>query len=69
MVTLFNFDELLKFSKEPGKHVVVTGGPCKTCQRSKAKAIRPLLENPELRLWTDLIIDRTTAEELLHPQK
>ena len=69
MVTLFNFDELLKFSKEPGKHVVVTGGPCKTCKSSKAKAIRPLLENPELRLWTDLIIDRTTAEELLHPQK
>lgn len=64
-VALFDFDELFKFSKLPNKYVVVTCGPCRGCQKRKTKAIRPLLEKPELRMWTHLIIDRTTAEELL----
>lgn len=63
-VTLFDFNELRDFSQKPGKYVVVTCGPCRGCKKRKTKAIRPLLEKPELRMWTHLIIDRGTAEDL-----
>ena len=64
-VTLFNFNELCDFAKRPGKYVVVTCAPCKDCGQTKTEAIRPLLENPKLRMWTHLIIDRSTAEKLV----
>lgn len=64
-VTLFNFNELCEFSKQPGKYVVITCSPCNDCNQRKTEAIRPLLENPNLRMWTHLIIDRPTAEDLV----
>ena len=64
-VTLFNFNELCEFSKKPDKYVVVTCAPCNKCDKQKTEAVRPLLENPNLRMWTHLIIDRPTAEELV----
>jgi DNA-binding transcriptional regulator LsrR (DeoR family) len=64
-VALFTFDELAAFSRRPGKHVVVIGGPCGKCGAPKTNALRPLLANPDARLWTRLIIDRDTALGLL----
>ena len=64
-VTLFSFNELCEFSKKSDKYVVVTCAPCNDCNKKKTEAIRPLLENPNLRMWTHLIIDRPTAEELV----
>ena len=64
-VTLFNFNELCEFSKQPGKYVIITCSPCNDCNQRKTEAIRPLLENPNLRMWTHLIIDRPTAEDLV----
>ena len=64
-VTLFSFNELCEFSKKSDKYVVVTCAPCNDCNAKKTEAIRPLLENPNLRMWTHLIIDRPTAEELV----
>ena len=64
-VALFTFDELAEFSRRPGKHVVVIGGPCASCDAPKTKALRPLLENPDARLWTRLFVDRDAAKELL----
>ena len=64
-VALFTFDELAEFSRRPGKHVVVIGGPCGACGAPKTNALRPLLANEETRLWTRLIIDRDAAKELL----
>ncbi|MBQ2788147.1 MAG: hypothetical protein IJE97_00815 [Thermoguttaceae bacterium] len=64
-VALFTFDELAAFSRRPGKHVVVVGGPCGACGAPKTNALRPLLENERARLWTRLIVDRDAAKALL----
>lgn len=64
-VALFTFDELAAFSRRPGKHVVVIGGPCGACGAPKTNALRPLLENENARLWTRLIVDRDAAKALL----
>ncbi len=64
-VALFTFDELTAFSRRPGKHVVVIGGPCGACGAPKTNALRPLLENESARLWTRLIVDRDAAKALL----
>ncbi len=63
-VTLFDFEEMLAFSRRPGKYVVVTCAPCRGCQQRKTMALRPLLSNPDLRLWTHLVLDHGSAEEL-----
>ncbi len=69
-VALFDFNELVEFSRRPGKRVVVVGAPCGKCGALKAEALRPLLANESLRLWTSLIVDRQTAQELLpNPDK
>lgn len=64
-VALFDFNDLVEFSRLPGKRVVVVGAPCGGCGALKTKALRPLLEKESLRLWTSLIVDRQTAQELL----
>ncbi len=64
-VSLFTFDELAEFSRRPGKHVVVIGGPCGACGAPKTNALRPLFANEQTRLWTQLIIDRDAALALL----
>ncbi len=64
-VALFNFKELVDFSKRPDKHVVVIGAPCGECHASKASAVLPLLKEPSMRLWNQLFIDRVAAIKLL----
>jgi len=64
-VSLFNLEGLRKMAKKRDKHVIVVAGPCTYCHATKTTAVRPLLENPDLKVWTDLVMDLTTAEELL----
>ena len=66
-VTLFELDELVNIAKDRsnGKYVVLVAGPCGECGASKKNALRPLLANEKLRLWTHLIVDAKTAKELL----
>ena len=66
-VTLFELDELVKIAKDRanGKYVVLVAGPCGECGATKKNALRPLLANENLRLWTHLIVDAKTAKELL----
>ena len=66
-VTLFELDELVKIAKDrtSGKYVVLVAGPCGECGETKKNALRPLLANDNLRLWTHLILDAKTAKELL----
>lgn len=63
-VALFTLPELVRFAQKPNKYVVLTGGPCGECHKSKASALRPLLRDPSMRAWTHLIIDANTANEL-----
>jgi hypothetical protein len=66
-VTLFELDELVKMAKDRanGKYVVLVAGPCGECGETKKNALRPLLANDKLRLWTHLLLDAKTAKELL----
>lgn len=62
--TLFNIEELRCFKEKPNKCIVLICGPCGQCGRSKFAALLPLLEYPELHLFTHLIMDIGTAEEI-----
>ncbi len=64
-VTLFELEELVGLTKRNDKHVVLVAGPCGECGCSKHEALRPLLANEKLRLWTHLVTDAKTARELL----
>jgi DNA-binding transcriptional regulator LsrR (DeoR family) len=67
-VVLFDIPKLVKLAQTPGKHVVLVAGPCAECGKRKGPALRPLLVSPELRVWSDLVMDLPTAEQLLAPQ-
>lgn len=64
VVTLFELDELVELASRKEKYVVVAAGPCH-CGETRAEALRPLLEEPRLRLWTHLVMDLDTAGSLL----
>ncbi len=64
-VSLFDLEGLRTFAARKDKYVVVVAGPCGTCKRTKVKALRPLLQSPSLRVWTHLVLDARTAQELL----
>jgi hypothetical protein len=66
-VTLFELDELVEIAKDRtnGKYVVLVAGPCGECGETKKNALRPLLANEKLRLWTHLIVDAKTAKDLM----
>lgn len=64
-VTLFELDQL-KSMVEKGKHVVLVAGPCGRCGESKSSALRPLLEQPDLRVANHLVTDIATVEKLLN---
>lgn len=63
-VTLFELDEMVDMARTDGKYVVLVAGPCGECGEPKVDALRPLLANPDLRLWTHLVTDAQTAQEL-----
>ncbi len=65
-VTLFELEELVNMANENnGKYVVLVAGPCGECGSTKKHALKPLLANEKLRLWTHLVTDARTARELL----
>lgn len=65
VLSLFEIDELVEFAARPEKDVVVLGGPCSGCGRTRTAALRPLIAEPTLRIWNHLVVDSTTAAELL----
>jgi hypothetical protein len=38
---------------------------CGICGRTRAEALRPLLTNPNLKVFSTLVIDAATARDLL----
>jgi DNA-binding transcriptional regulator LsrR (DeoR family) len=64
-VTLFELPELVGLARTPHKYVVVVAGPCGQCGRARSDALRPLLTVPDLALWSHLVMDMETAQELL----
>jgi len=67
-VTLFELKDFVTIAKTKNKHVVLIARQCAACGRTRAPALRPLLEVPELRVWSEIVMDVATAKELLTPQ-
>jgi DNA-binding transcriptional regulator LsrR (DeoR family) len=64
-VSLFELEDLVELTHKPNKHVLLVAAPCGTCNEPKAEALRPLLKESSLRLWSHLLMDLTTAQDLL----
>ena len=64
-VTLFDLPELVTLAQTPNKYVVVVAGPCAECKQTRTDALVPLLERRELKVWTHLVLDFQTADELV----
>lgn len=66
-VTLFELSDLVKRAKSEDTPVVLVSGPCAgaNCNRLRDDALKPLLEEPELKVWSHLVLDLDTAEALL----
>jgi len=68
VVTLFELADLVRLANTPDKYVVLVAGPCGQCGRLKDDALRPLLKNTSLRMWTHLVTDVDTASALLRSE-
>jgi len=64
-VSLFELQDLVELAHKPNKHVLLVAAPCGRCHQAKGDALRPLLEEKNLELWTHLLMDLTTAQDLL----
>ena len=64
-VTLFELDELKELAEKKGKYVVLVSGPCWKCKKLRTHALRPLVANPRLKVWSHLVTDLATAEDLV----
>jgi hypothetical protein len=62
-VTLFDWPDLLRFAADRRNYLVLCAAPCRRCGHYKTNALLPLLEH--IRVWTHLVIDRATAQQLL----
>jgi hypothetical protein len=64
-VTLYELDDLVRIASQKNKHVILIARQCGMCQRSRAEALRPLLTNPNLKVFSTLVMDAATARDLL----
>jgi len=64
-VTVLELEDLINMSTTPAKHVILVCGPPRRSQVSRSKALRSLLEEPALRVWTHVVTDLETARSIL----
>jgi DNA-binding transcriptional regulator LsrR (DeoR family) len=64
-VTLFELPELVKMAGGRDREIILIARRCGACGRNRARSLRPILENPELRVFSHLVVDSPTARELL----
>lgn len=63
-VTLFELEDFVQMSHTRDKHVILLARACGMCGKTKGRSLPPLLENDKLRVWSHLIMDVKTANEL-----
>jgi DNA-binding transcriptional regulator LsrR (DeoR family) len=63
-VSVLKLPDLLAMTRRENKRVLLVVAPSES-GRSKADALVPLLTQPALALWTDLVIDAPTAENVV----
>lgn len=64
-VTLFELDELVTMSKEKDRYVILLARQCGLCKKNRARVLRCLLGRDDLAVFTHLVMDLETADELL----
>jgi len=64
-VTLYELEDLVRVADQKNKHVILLARQCGLCGRTHADALRPLLTNPALKVFSTLVMDAATARELL----
>jgi len=66
-VTLFELDDMVTLARRRDRHVILIARQCGLCEprRTKAKAVRPILKNPDMRVFSRLVLDSPTAYGLL----
>ena len=59
--------DLVARTKDRAKEVILMVRQCGLCKRppARARALRALLNNPNLRVFSRLVLDQATATELL----
>ena len=67
-VTLFELDDFVRMADSRSRHVVLIARQCGRCGMTRAKALRPLLTSPRLRVWSELVMDEATADELVNEE-
>ena len=64
-VTVVDFDDLLRLSNRPSKHVVCIAGPCADCGMTKQEAVMPLMRCAKTRRpFNYLVTTESTAREI-----
>lgn len=63
--TLFELDNFYTMAREKKRDVVLIARQCGVCGKSRARALRPLLPVPKLKVWSKLVLDVATARDLL----
>jgi hypothetical protein len=68
-VTLFELDDFVTWSKQEDKCLILISRQCGVCKgegsRARAKALYPLLTQPNLRVFKELFVDEVIAAEAL----
>ena len=64
-VTLFDLEDFVQLARQKDKHVILIARPCARCGRTRAKALRYLLQVKALKVWSEIVMDVATARELL----
>jgi DNA-binding transcriptional regulator LsrR (DeoR family) len=68
-VTLFELDDFVRIAGRRDKRVVLIARQCGVCGMTRANALRPLLTEKALKVWSELVMDMATARELLGPDE
>jgi DNA-binding transcriptional regulator LsrR (DeoR family) len=64
-VTIFELKDLVQAASEKNRHVILMARQCGICGRTRAQALRPLLTNLNLKVFSTLVMDAATARDLL----
>jgi hypothetical protein len=64
---VFELEDLVERAKDRSKEVILMARQCGLCDHppARARALRALLSNPSLRVFSRLVLDQATATELL----
>jgi DNA-binding transcriptional regulator LsrR (DeoR family) len=64
-VTVFELEDLVDLAEKRPREVILMVRQCGLCGRARAGALRALLSNPNLKVFSTLVMDAATARDLL----